>query len=443
MALSSSMQWDVRTTGSDSNGGAFKSGASGTDYSQQDSPQVTYTDLVIDASLNTKVTSAATPFTSAHVGNVINVTGGTGFTTGRYEILSVASSAATLDRAVGTTSSTGGTGNLGGSMLTIQAAWTPAVSGNAIWIKSGTYTITAANTDGSSGRNMNFFGYGTTHADGGTKPLITSATNSVKSFTFVSGAICFKNIHIKSTAATRGDGLVAEGNYPELIVQDCKFEGLWKCIDNNSGNFAGVAVFNSEFKDHGFYGVAANFRCNIFACYFHGGTYVTGYDVALSNQGSVSHCVFYNTSHTGIIQNSSSLNLTNNVFHTVGTGVYMGANDGSIIVNNVFYNCGDALSTNVVGVQRYNAFRLNANNRTNVGVPDSTSGFDDITLTADPFTNPSGGDFSLNNTAGGGALLKSAGFPGAMAAGTGYTDVGAVQTFPTTLISNGSYPFVG
>src|SRR4029077_71126 len=122
MSLSSTVQWDVRTTGSDSNGGGFDWAVSspGTDYSQQDSAQVAYTDLVI-GSTTTQLTSAAHPFTSAHVGNIINVTGGTGFTAGRYCVNSVSGSTATMDRSVGTASSTGGTGNLGGGLVTISA----------------------------------------------------------------------------------------------------------------------------------------------------------------------------------------------------------------------------------------------------------------------------------------------------------------------------------
>jgi len=43
-----------------------------------------------------------------------------------------------------------------------------------------------------------------------------------------------------------------------------------------------------------------------------------------------------------------------------------------------------------------------------------------IALTADPFTNAAGGDFTLNNTSGGGALCR--------AAGAGGLDLGASQT---------------
>jgi hypothetical protein len=67
-----------------------------------------YTDLVIDGTLNTKVTSASHNFIAEDVGAYIPIVAGTGFTTGVYRIASVASNAATLDRAVGTLSSTGG-----------------------------------------------------------------------------------------------------------------------------------------------------------------------------------------------------------------------------------------------------------------------------------------------------------------------------------------------
>lgn len=98
MALSAATEWDVRTTANDLNGGGFNVSATGTDYSQQDSPQITFTDLVIGAT-TTQLTSALTPFLSAHVGNIVNVTSGTGFTTGRYQVVSVSPTYTWLNRA--------------------------------------------------------------------------------------------------------------------------------------------------------------------------------------------------------------------------------------------------------------------------------------------------------------------------------------------------------
>ena len=38
----------------------------------------------------------------------------------------------------------------------------------------------------------------------------------------------------------------------------------------------------------------------------------------------------------------------------------------------------------------------------------------DVTLTGSPFTNPSGGDFTLNNTAGAGLACQAVGFPSSL-----------------------------
>src|SRR5579859_4628846 len=110
MSFAATTEWDVRTTGSDANGGGFDTSSSGTDYSQQNAAQVAYTDMVIDGTTNTKFTSALNPVTAAHVGNIINVTSGTGFTVQRVQIVSQAAGVATCDKSLGTLSSTGGHG---------------------------------------------------------------------------------------------------------------------------------------------------------------------------------------------------------------------------------------------------------------------------------------------------------------------------------------------
>ena len=136
MALSASTVWEVRAGGTATGGGGFVSGGGGTDYSQQDAVHSTRTDIVIDAATNTDITSASDNFASDDVGNIINITSGTGFTTGRYEIVSVSSGVATLDRAVGTVGSTGGNGVLGGAMTITDANLSDVVAGNKVWIKA-------------------------------------------------------------------------------------------------------------------------------------------------------------------------------------------------------------------------------------------------------------------------------------------------------------------
>lgn len=68
----------------------------------------TYTDLVIDDTDNTTVTSAARPFVDADAGRTLVVEESTGFTAGTYTVSSVNAGAATLSAAVGDLSATGG-----------------------------------------------------------------------------------------------------------------------------------------------------------------------------------------------------------------------------------------------------------------------------------------------------------------------------------------------
>lgn len=71
------------------------------------------TDLVVDASLNTKVTSALNPLVSSDVGMILAVTGGEGFNIGEYLGIFLASAALTCDQPVGLVGSTGGQARLG------------------------------------------------------------------------------------------------------------------------------------------------------------------------------------------------------------------------------------------------------------------------------------------------------------------------------------------
>lgn len=185
MALSSAMVWEVRTTGSDNNGGGFVAGATGTDYSQQDSAQDSGTDLACadgDAAAPA-VTSATHTFDANDVGNIINITeAGTGFTLGRYQIVSVAGGAATLDRACGADGAlTGGDWYLGGALATIDLAASVLVSDNIVYVKAGTYgeTVTLDTSVSTTGHIIQFIGYNSTRTDnptGTNRPLISGGS---------------------------------------------------------------------------------------------------------------------------------------------------------------------------------------------------------------------------------------------------------------------------
>src|SRR5437667_9506862 len=121
MALSASTVWEVRqATGNDNNGGGFVVGASGTDYSQQTTAQLSLTDLATTGVVTT-LTSVTGGFTSAMVGNIIHIISGTNFTAGFYQItVFTNSNTVTLDRAPTTAAGVSGTGSVGGALATIN-----------------------------------------------------------------------------------------------------------------------------------------------------------------------------------------------------------------------------------------------------------------------------------------------------------------------------------
>lgn len=430
MAFLATMQWDVRTSGSDSNGGGFDptAGVPGTDYSQQNSPQVTYTDLVIDGTTNTKCTSAAFPFTSAHVGNVINITSGTGFTVQRVQIISVSAAVATCDKSLGTLSSTGGNGKLGGGLLTIPTAAGLMVSGNRMWIKSGTYTLTSV-VSLTAYNNIFIAGYGTTHGDFGTPPLITTSTNSTKLFRTGSGdntarlAYNFINLHMSNTASVRDKGVEAmNGNAPGIFYR-CQLIGFSEAIGKDSGaTFAPFLHLEETEIGNCTVNGAITTSDQIIAinCYIHD---ITFNGIQAGTGGGLmvlNNSLFTNCGDAGFGNYDSDVSemfyiINGCTFAGNGQGFRSGGSSGPVaaaivsIVNSIFYD-------NTTGVlcplaprnglmNRNNAYGANGADRTNY-----PAGVEDVTLSADPFTNAAGGDYSLNNTTGGGVDCTGTGY---------------------------------
>ena len=177
MALSAATVWEVRpTVGSDNNGGGFVTGASGTDYSQQTSPQYALTGI---ASAGAGATVLYASAAANMVGNIAQVISGTNFTTGFFQITSVSVGVSiTLDRSVCTGVGASGVINIGGAMATIAAINSIYIGGNIIYVKaSGNLTVAAALILVTS--NLTFIGYTTTRTDNG-QVTWTTSTNSIQ-----------------------------------------------------------------------------------------------------------------------------------------------------------------------------------------------------------------------------------------------------------------------
>lgn len=434
MALPATSVFEVRASvGNDSNGGGFAAGASGTDFSQQNSPQQAYTDLV--AASGTTITSAARPFSSVDVGNFIQIVSGTGWTTGVFQVVSVASNVATMDRTIATGGSTSGVGNLGGALATISKAYSLTIAGNQIWCKAtAPYSISSTQT--LSGQNplcITLSGYTTTRGDNG-RISWTTATNSINLITASqSWNYRFENINFTSTAGTPGDGFHAGTNLCSLYhLKNCSISGFAYGINGRFSvdwSFSVIFLEDTEIFSCVNDGLANDGQMVLLGCYLHSNG---GAGLKMESTGDIgplymSHCVVKSNGAAGIdysqvsapqvsnyvwpvILNCAIINNTTDGLIIKGTN---SAAPGSIAAwNNIFdSNGGYGINMNGnVGIAmvslRCNAFRNNTSGNYN-NLP---AGVGDITLTADPFTNRSGGDFTLNSTAGGGTACKAAGF---------------------------------
>lgn len=450
MAFNGTMVWEVRpTVGSDSNGGGFDPGVTspGTDYSQQTSPQVTYTDLVIGAT-TTQCTSAANPFTSAHVGNVINVTSGTGFTVQRVEILSVAAGVATCDKSLGTTASTGGHGALGGSLATVAAA--PVSPSNTVWIRgsSGTLTVTStlslnvnSKDSPATSQPLTYIGYTSTRGDNG-QATWTTSTNSIHLVTTTGGYnYRFQNIKFTNTAGTPGDGIHAiTGNAENMAVVNCYFSGFLHGINSDyNQDFAilNLLVDSCEITACTGDGIISSTTLCVAGCYIHGNT-GNGIHVSQAQTSSFpwglvvyGSTIKSNAGTAGIYINALDLRypvqiFNCNVINSSGDNIQItGGNSASPLA---MWNC-NIDSAGGYGVNYSNSscsFEWGPSFRNNgygsgstantsgdlhgVLAPVLAKGPGDFTYSGDPFVSRSTGNFALTTT-GAGLTCTGAGYP--------------------------------
>ncbi len=170
--------------------GTPTAGTFGIDYSQQDTAQATATDYSSIGSSST-LTSVSGGFTRMMVGNIFHqTTTGTGAfgVVGWYEIVNFTdANTVTLDRtpnsgtaSVNCTGFIGGAGRLNGLE---DAFYEQLPSGSRVWIKSGSYTISAAisiiSANGTAANPIVSQGYTSFRGDtcnGSDRPLIISGT---------------------------------------------------------------------------------------------------------------------------------------------------------------------------------------------------------------------------------------------------------------------------
>lgn len=399
------------------------------DYSQSASPGIVYTDMAVGGT-NTQYTSALNPVGPNVVGNIISVTSGTGFTVQRVQIASVSGTTATVDKTLGGTSLTGGNGGMGGALATIAKTYTLASTGVIVWVKSGTYALSAA-MDLRASAPTYLFGYSVTRGDDVFACAILTCNFSSGAAIRTSATSLVKNIEVAKGSGTTVRGFWAEQGciYYQCKATNCDDMGFYSnftgpqyyyscwasgCTSSTSGAFfANIlshyvgCVATSSGATSGFLSTAA---CTYIDCVSDG---TTGPNHGISTvAGSLVHGCWAranaNAGADGIYMNGIIAGVSNSI--AIGSG-----RDG---IHVLAFTSGTSLVLNCATF----------GNGAGVGGGTMTRGL--VALSGDPSVNSASGNYAPNNTAGTGAACRAAGFPAKLGnqLTASYPDIGPAQS---------------
>jgi hypothetical protein len=304
------------------------------------------------------------------------------------------------------------------------------VSGMQCYVKAtATYSISAAialSAAGSSTVLNRLIGYTSTRSDLGRPTIQTSA--GVNGITVSANGWSIENLDLDGNS-TGLIGIAASSNPSYTGIHNCKIRRFTaEGIKLNGGTNYHVQ------------------QCEVTTC---AGT--TG-SVQIDGSGIVEDCWVHDNTKCGIVDGTNRLSIVRNKV-TNNTGASsdgIQCNQPLDVSNNTCYQNGRdgirILNGNacLIGVMKNNILVLNGGKginqattpnplndtpfihhnafKSNTGGPIGgiNAGVGDVTLTVDPFTNAAGDDYTLNNTAGGGAACRGVGYPT-------YLDIGAVQ----------------
>jgi pectate lyase-like protein len=344
---------------------------------------------------------------------------------------------------VATTGSDSNSGTSGSPFLTVGHAVSVASSGDTVAIQTGTYSISATISVPST-LNLTFVGYQTTIYDNGTPPLLTTSVNSTILFQ-IGGNQTFQNINMSNTAVTRDTGIYAY-QVPYLTLNKCTLDGFTRGLDGQATSgydFRSLSIIDTVIKNCTTVGVIN------FASAFVKDSYFLGNVIGFQNNGSnAATSITLTFINSVFASNVTGISLLDYPFwlRMYNCAVAFNTGDGIvasgsvteeginlILVNNIFYSNGGwgiHLPTTLAVAPYIDYFYAldNAYGSNTSGNYSGFTGVGDIALTATPFFSPISNDFKLNSNAGGGALCKAAGFPGISPFGTGYIDVGPLQS---------------
>ena len=404
----------------------------GLDYSWQASSYTGFGDLAIDAAVNTKVRSAAHPFGANAPGNIINITGGSGFTVQRVAIASVSVGTATVDKSLGTLGSTSGTGNMGGALASPGLASNLMVTLNLLNISSGTYSISSATVrvpGGEYGPNVAggeslIMGYGKVWGDNILAPTLLVTTTSVTVMGGQPGFAFYENLILNGQNLTGSNGATVGNTGYFYNVTFSSFSGTGlagaslvgscvKCVFNyNTGTAvsgSAMSVMDSEAYNNT-KTPFTNYSCIRDLAYNNSGASTDGFDSSFT-----SNSIAFGNGEDGFGGGADSTWI-NNISVANGRYGFSPRRDITVMLNDAVYN---NVTKNL--------------NQTALRVPQQYNNI--VILSTTPFVNSGANNFGLNTLVGGGLGLRGVGIPGTypVSPTIGYQDIGAAQhKDPTT-----------
>jgi len=421
MAASATAVWEVRTAGSDSNGGYYDASAadgSSVDYSQQDSCQINVNGEIAASTANGSVITVqpSDPIvTAAMRGNAVQILGLIGGTIGFYTVISVDVVANTLTLN-GTTSATGGacTFRLGGALASPGWVFGSWVAGNICYLKNNAtldavYTLSSS-SNVAAGRltfsvSASLIGYNTTRGDitapTASAPTLRCGANSMMAITISANVSFVTGIIIDGDYPTRTGTIAFDGNSSGVVTN---------VIVKNCGGSYAVGSLGTMFHRivcTGNLGKNVGASRSLSDSIIHGGTF----GLAGTLNGDVTNVLFYKCTTAGL-QFDNSIVVSRCTFAYCGMGLYYGANNPPISsTNNLFYGCTtygiDANNyTTGRGFSFNDAFGANGTAATRGARLTVTNA---VTLNGNPFVNSGTDDYDIDGASVGGLQLKSAG----------------------------------
>lgn len=403
-AIDATTSWEFRASnGSATNGGGFADLNPGTsvnysiDDADESSADFSWTDLA-QVQSSTTLTSATGGFTAAMVGNTIQITAGTNFDAGFYQItVYTDTNTVTIDRtAASAGNGSSGTGYVGGALDILTDAFLDnanyPVAGNIIYVKnSGTMTLTGnidVAKDGTDLLMLKIYGYNSTRGDcptisSGNQPVIAAAANTFSFDNYWE----FKNLTLTITTAGGFD----VDDYSRII----------NCFSTNSSGTANRYGLNMSTIESQVIGGEAVSTNGI--ALQSGNSYNRAYGIFLhdSNEGVnidgntgfvLVNSVIDTCSSIGIdTNNKTSIILLNNTIYSCGIGINGSTSKRVIALNNIITGC----TTGAVWTtwQDTNYFDYNIWNNT-TEVTNAVQG--DHAINQDPLlTDPANNDFTL------------------------------------------------